>query len=84
MYVFVFLFLKQQQHLGTPEGQKDDQYDDNGWEDSVPGLPGRDYPNLTSIPDTSFSCNGKTPGGYYADVETRCQVREYYLFFLGR
>ncbi|KAJ8678722.1 hypothetical protein QAD02_014509 [Eretmocerus hayati] len=46
----------------------------NGWQDSVPGTPGRDYPNLTSIPRTSFTCAGKTPGGYYADVEARCQV----------
>ncbi|XP_058804174.1 GATA zinc finger domain-containing protein 14-like [Phymastichus coffea] len=61
---------QQQQQQQQDEGE-DARY---GWEDSVPGVPGRDYPNLTSIPATSFSCAGKTAGGYYADVETRCQV----------
>ncbi|XP_014227678.1 bromodomain-containing protein DDB_G0280777-like [Trichogramma pretiosum] len=68
------VLAEQQQQQQLDSGSKDDQYDDNGWEDSVPGLAGRDYPNLTSIPETSFTCVGKTPGGYYADVETRCQV----------
>ncbi|XP_008214451.1 homeobox protein 2-like [Nasonia vitripennis] len=61
-----------ERHL-QPNHDQDDNAG-NGWQDSVPGLPGRDYPNLTSIPETSFTCAGKTPGGYYADVETRCQV----------
>ncbi|KAL0126202.1 hypothetical protein PUN28_004968 [Cardiocondyla obscurior] len=37
------------------------------------GQPGVDYPALTSIPATSFSCRGLR-GGYYADLETNCQV----------
>ncbi|XP_014482134.1 PREDICTED: mucin-5AC isoform X2 [Dinoponera quadriceps] len=39
----------------------------------VTGQPGVDYPALTSIPATSFSCRGLR-GGYYADLETNCQV----------
>jgi hypothetical protein len=56
---------------------------------SVPGDPGtvrqimqcsevhlanQDYPVLSTIPTTSFSCAGKAEGGLYADVETGCQV----------
>merc|ERR1712212_831493 len=41
---------------------------------SVPGEPGVDYPILAPVPTTSFSCVGKAEGGYYADVETGCQV----------
>merc|ERR1711990_533247 len=41
---------------------------------SVPGEPGVDCPILATVPSTSFSCVGKAEGGYYADVETGCQV----------
>merc|ERR1711892_1052375 len=41
---------------------------------SVPGTPGEDYPIFSSVPDTPFGCEDKDPGGYYADMETRCQV----------
>merc|ERR1711934_75915 len=41
---------------------------------SVPGEPGVDYPVLATVPSTSFSCVGKAEGGYYADMETGCQV----------
>ena len=34
----------------------------------------QDYPILATVPKTSFSCVGKAEGGYYADVETGCQV----------
>lgn len=30
------------------------------------------YTNLTKIPETSFTCNGRR--GMFADVETKCQV----------
>ncbi|XP_023218068.1 ENHANCER OF AG-4 protein 2-like [Centruroides sculpturatus] len=30
--------------------------------------------NVHKIPKTSFTCNGKKSGEYYADPETRCQV----------
>jgi len=41
---------------------------------SVPGTPGEDYPILAKVPSTSFSCDDKLGGGYYADVETGCQA----------
>lgn len=40
---------------------------------AIPGEPGRDYPVLKEIPYTQFSCEDKLPG-FYADVESRCQV----------
>ncbi|XP_046751433.1 mucin-5AC isoform X2 [Diprion similis] len=39
----------------------------------VMGQPGVDFPVLTTIPATKFSCRG-LKGGYYADPETNCQV----------
>ena len=51
--------------------------------DTIPGSSGTDFPDYTSIPLTSFTCldggRGQTAGtrqpGYYADVETKCQVK---------
>merc|ERR1712106_640178 len=40
---------------------------------AVPGDPGEDYPILAEVPETSFSCDGRIDGGYYADVEAECQ-----------
>jgi len=40
----------------------------------IPGRADIDYPVLSSVPDTSFSCRSQLTGGYYADVEARCQV----------
>lgn len=42
------------------------------------------YPNLTKIPETDFTCDGRK--GMFADIETNCQVRIYilniyYIFF---
>ncbi|XP_055338928.1 uncharacterized protein LOC129588638 [Paramacrobiotus metropolitanus] len=37
-------------------------------------VPGKDYPALTEIPATSFTCASKKRVGFYADVETNCQV----------
>ncbi|XP_042236679.1 pro-resilin-like isoform X2 [Homarus americanus] len=39
------------------------------------GVPGEDYPILSSVPTTRFSCEGQLPG-YYADTdaEAGCQV----------
>ncbi|XP_055336676.1 uncharacterized protein LOC129587107 [Paramacrobiotus metropolitanus] len=34
---------------------------------------GQDYPNLSSIPDSTFDCSAHKPG-FYADVSQRCQV----------
>ena len=41
---------------------------------AIPGEPDIDYPILSYIPQTSFSCKSQALPGYYADVETRCQV----------
>lgn len=38
------------------------------------GRPGMDFPVLPSIPQTSFSCRKVKGAGYYADLETDCQV----------
>lgn len=42
------------------------------------GTPGVDFPIYSHIPRTSFSCKG-IESGYYADLDTDCQVG-YYLF----
>ncbi|XP_015122600.1 uncharacterized protein LOC107045024 [Diachasma alloeum] len=57
-----------------PEQSADDDPPHNSWSALVPGTPGTDYPSLNKIPETSFSCADKIPGGYYADDETGCQV----------
>lgn len=36
--------------------------------DGIPGVAGRDYPTLTEIPKTSFSCARQPLNGYYADT----------------
>lgn len=50
-------------------------------------IAGIDYPAYDSVPKgLSFSCKGRLPG-YYADLETRCQVKinkiilNFFLFF---
>ena len=57
---------------------------------AVPGKPGEDYPILASVPETAFSCEGRTEGGYYADVscdylkKTIHSLLDFFLFFLIR
>lgn len=36
-----------------------------------------DFPALPNIPNTGFNCK-KVPTGYYADLETDCQVSYYF------
>ena len=36
--------------------------------DGIPGVAGKDYPTLTEIPKTSFSCARQPLNGYYADT----------------
>ena len=44
---------------------------------SLRGIPGVHYPNYTDIPITSFSCaDKKYIPGFYADLDTGCQVRK--------
>lgn len=64
--------LRENEVSSGPSGRSRDEK--QSWKSSVPGVPGQDYPDLKEIPETSFSCADKVPGGYYADVETRCQV----------
>jgi len=42
--------------------------------DNIPGEPGVDYPVHSSVQDSSFSCDGRAFGGYYADMEMDCQA----------
>ena len=37
-------------------------------QDGIPGVAGKDYPTLTEIPKTSFSCGRQPLNGYYADT----------------
>ena len=54
---------------------------------AVPGKPGEDYPILASVPETAFSCEGRTEGGYYADVscdylkKTIHSLLDFFFFF---
>merc|ERR1711892_1443037 len=43
-------------------------------EETIPGIPGDDYPIFAEVPDTSFLCDGQVDGGYYADLEAECQA----------
>lgn len=50
---------------------------------SVAGQPGVDFPAYTTIPKTSFTCEGKGYDfGFYADEEAQCQV--YHVCWSGR
>lgn len=41
----------------------------------VIGKAGVDFPALPNIPNTGFNCKN-VPTGYYADLETDCQVSD--------
>jgi len=43
-------------------------------EETIPGIPGEDYPIFSDVPETSFSCVGQVDGGYYGDPEAECQA----------
>ena len=32
---------------------------------SIPGVPGEDYPIYAEVPETAFSCDGQVDGGRY-------------------
>lgn len=44
---------------------------------TLQGMPGEDFPIFATIPRTTFSCADHQWPGYYADVETQCQVSGY-------
>ena len=55
--IFVGLLLV----LGLCAGQEHEGLD---WLiESVPGVPGEDYPIYAEVPDTGFSCDGQVEGG---------------------
>jgi len=70
----------QSQYSGGYEGGADGTGNDaaggNGGslEETIPGIPGDDYPIFAEVPETSFLCDGQADGGYYADPEAECQA----------
>lgn len=50
------------------------------------GRPGVDYPVLSGIPVTKFSCRDvqNSHNGYYADLDTNCQVNTKAAYFLHK
>lgn len=44
---------------------------------NIPGEPGKDYPVFSSVPLTNFHCRETGHPGFYADVDTGCQVWHY-------
>ena len=59
---------------GGSRGQESGTGAEGSLEETIPGIPGDDYPIFAEVPDTSFVCDGLVEGGYYADVEAECQV----------
>ncbi|EFX79931.1 hypothetical protein DAPPUDRAFT_52062 [Daphnia pulex] len=70
------VILADQNSLAPVQQQKPIDEEIAFWDfrESIPGEPEFDYPILDKIPSTSFKCAGQRNAGYYADVETRCQV----------
>lgn len=46
-------------------------------EGGTPGKPGVDYPALSTIPQTSFSCKTQRYKGFFGDPDTNCQVKSF-------
>lgn len=57
-------------------------FDDSDYEiyQGVVGRPGIDFPVMTGIPQTTFNCRD-VGNGYFADLETECQVISFISFF---
>lgn len=53
-----------------------DQQQSWDYSDTIPGVAGQDYPILSEVGRTIFNCNGRREGGYYADVDSGCQVKK--------
>jgi len=67
--------------FGASEGFNDDlgggaggEETGGSLEETIPGVPGDDYPIFAEVPETSFVCDGLVEGGYYADPEAECQA----------
>lgn len=54
---------------------KDDQ--------NTPGRAGIDYPIYSIIPETSFTCKSQRYKGFFADPDTKCQVK-YLIFYYNK
>merc|ERR1712128_240446 len=59
---------------GGDGGGQGDGGQSGSLEEAIPGIPGDDYPIFAEVPETSFLCDGKADGGYYADPEAECQA----------
>jgi len=59
---------------GGSNGYDGGNRENNGLEETIPGIPGEDYPIFSEIPETSFYCDGQVDGGYYGDPEAECQA----------
>jgi len=59
---------------GASSGEESGTVSGGSLEETIPGVPGDDYPIFAEVPDTAFECDGLVEGGYYADVEAECQV----------
>merc|ERR1711874_673350 len=59
---------------GGYEGASDAAGGAGSPEETIPGVPGDDYPIFAEVPETSFLCDGQVDGGYYADPEAECQA----------
>merc|ERR1719500_577252 len=59
---------------GGYEGASDAAGGEGSLEETIPGVPGDDYPIFAEVPETSFLCDGQVDGGYYADPEAECQA----------
>ncbi len=46
---------------------------------SIPGTPGIDYPIFGEVPYTGFDCQKQRYKGFFADLDTKCQVRRFDL-----
>ncbi|XP_076336609.1 uncharacterized protein LOC143239437 [Tachypleus tridentatus] len=70
---------QQQRQIQETKSNRDKDFDDQliidieGDLSAIPGKAGSDYPTISNIPRTSFTCEDKLPG-FYASVEHRCQL----------
>ncbi|KAF4522436.1 hypothetical protein B566_EDAN012336 [Ephemera danica] len=61
--------------LGSPgPGVEEEDQDDIHVYQGVRGRAGIDFPMLRRVPKTSFSCRKMKTSGYFADLDTGCQV----------
>lgn len=75
------------EEISSPHDLRKRLSNENLFEDSdyeiyqgVVGRPGIDFPVLTGIPQTTFNCRD-VGNGYFADLETECQVMSIYFIF---